>query len=121
VANIRRKFNAIHSIGVDGVCFNDISSVKGAIVNFYNELYHEDYPRRPFLGGLSYDFISHDDACDLLKEFSEEEVWKAISDLGKERKLRPLISQYPFLPTLLENCQGGCYGFIFGVAPHRHF
>ena len=29
--------------------------------------------------------ISDDDACDLLKEFSEEEVWKAINDLGKRK------------------------------------
>jgi len=34
VANIRRKFNAVQSICVDGVCFDDISSVNGAIVNF---------------------------------------------------------------------------------------
>ena len=56
------------------VCFDDISSMKGVIVNFYNELYRKDHPRRPFLKGLSYDSISDDDACDLLKEFSEEEV-----------------------------------------------
>jgi len=35
-----------------------------------------------FLEGLIYDFISDDDAYDLLREFSEEEVWKAINDLG---------------------------------------
>ena len=32
--------------------------------------------------------ISDDDACDLLREFSEEEVWKAINDLGKEKAPR---------------------------------
>ena len=59
---------------MDGVSFNGCSSVKEAIVNFYKTLYEEDHPRRPFLEGLIYDSISDDDACDLLKEFSEEEV-----------------------------------------------
>jgi len=59
---------------VDGVCLDDVSSMKGAIVNFYSELYREDQPRRPFFEGLSYDTISDEDASDLLKEFWEEEV-----------------------------------------------
>ena len=74
VANIGRKFGTIHSICVDGVSFNDNSSAKGVIFNFYNKLYHEDHPRKPFIEGIVYDSISDDDACDLLKKFSEEEV-----------------------------------------------
>ena len=38
---------------------------------------------------LSYDTISDEDASNLLKEFSEEEVWKAISNLGKEKAPAP--------------------------------
>jgi len=59
--------------------------MKEAIANFYKKLYEEDHPTRPFLEGLVYDSISEDDACDLLREFSKEEVWKAINDLGKEK------------------------------------
>jgi len=58
VANNRRKFNAIHIICVDGACFNDTSSMKGAIINFYEKLYREDNAGRPFLKGISYDSIS---------------------------------------------------------------
>jgi len=36
-----------------------------------------------------YDSISDDDACDLLNEFSEEEVWKAINNFGKEKAPGP--------------------------------
>ena len=42
VANFRRKFNVLQSICVNGVCLDDVSSMKGAIVNFYNVLYRED-------------------------------------------------------------------------------
>ena len=89
VANNRRKFNTIHSICVDGASFDENSSVKEAVVNFYKKLYEEDYPSRPFLEGLVYDSISENDACDLLREFSKEEVWKAINDLSKEKAPGP--------------------------------
>jgi len=89
VANNRRKFNTIHSICVDGVSFDDSSSMKEAIVYFYKKLYEEYHPRRPFLEELVYDSISDDDACVLLREFSEEEVWKPINDLGKEKVSGP--------------------------------
>ena len=84
MANNRRKLNAIHSIYVEGAFFSDTSSVKGAIVNFYDKLYHEHHPGRPLLEGISYEPISSVDACDLVNEFSEE-VWNAINDLGKEK------------------------------------
>jgi len=59
---------------VDGVSFDTSSSVKEAIVNFLKKLYEEDHPRRPLLEGIVYNSISNDDAWDLLREFSEEEV-----------------------------------------------
>ena len=87
MANFRRKFNAIRSICVDGECLDDPPLIKGAIVNFYTNLLHEDLPRRPFFEGLSFDTISDEDA--FLMDFSEEEVWKTISNLGKEKAPGP--------------------------------
>jgi len=89
VANCRRKFNAIESIEVEGDLHVDDSSIKGAIVQFYEKLYHENFSSRPFLEEISYSSISLEDAGKLKKEFSEEEVWKAINDLGKEKALGP--------------------------------
>jgi len=40
----------------------DDSSVKSAIVHFYEELYHENFPSRPFLEGISYSTINLEDA-----------------------------------------------------------
>jgi len=88
VANRRRKFNTICNIKVDGECFVD-APMKNAIVQFYDHLYHEDHPVRPFLGGIAFNAISLEDARDLVKDFTEDEVWKAITDLGKEKALGP--------------------------------
>jgi len=83
VANSRRKFNAINNIEVKGELHVDDSSVKGAIVHFYEKLYHENFPSRPFLEGISYSSISLEDAMELETDVSKEQVWKAINNLGK--------------------------------------
>ena len=70
---------------MEGAFFSDTFSVEGAIANLYGKLYREDHPGRPLLEGISYESISSPDACDLVKEFLEEEVWNAINDLGKEK------------------------------------
>ena len=94
---------------MEGAFFSDTFSVEGAIANLYGKLYREDHPGRPLLEGISYESISSPDACDLVKEFLEEEVWNAINDLGKEK--RPMASILLFL-TLLEYCQRGDYWVI---------
>ena len=82
---MRRRFNAIDKIVVEGELHGDASSAKDAIVLFYEKLYHEDASSRPFLEGISYNSIDEEDALELVKEFSEEEVWKAINELGKDK------------------------------------
>ena len=116
LANFRRKFNAIQSICVDGVCVDDVSLMKGAIVNFYSELCREDLPGRPFFKGLSYDTILDGDASDLLKEFSEEEVWKAIINLGKEKAPGP----DGFNITFFQHCWSTVKGEIMGLFSEFH-
>ena len=89
VASMRRRFNAIKKIVVEGELHGYASSMKGAIVQFYEKLYHEDVSSRPFLEGISYGSIDLEDAWELEKEFPEDEIWKAINDLGKEKAPRP--------------------------------
>jgi len=85
VANRRRKFNAIHKIKVDGELYNDAALVNDAIVHFYENLHHEDQPSRIFLDGIAFASITLDDASDLENDFTEDEVWNAIAELGKEK------------------------------------
>jgi len=59
---------------VNGQVYGEESMVKNAIVHFYENLLHDDHQQRPFIDGISYDTISMEDALELEKEFSEEEV-----------------------------------------------
>jgi len=56
-----------------------------AIVHFYENLYHEDHPSRIFLDGIAFASISLDDARALENDFTEAEVWNAITELGNEK------------------------------------
>ena len=79
---MRRRYNAIDKIVVEGERYDDVSSVMDAIVHFYKKLYQEDIP-------CSYNYIDKEDASELVKEFSDEEIWKAINDLGKDKAPGP--------------------------------
>ena len=65
VANNKRKFNTIWTIKVNGQIYGEESSMKNAIVHFYENLLHDDHPQRPLLDGMFYDTISMEDAFDL--------------------------------------------------------
>jgi len=112
VANSRRKFNAIKSIEVEGDLHVDDSSVKGAIVKFYEKLYHENFSCRPFLEGISCSSISLEDAGELKKEFSKEEVQKAINVLGKEKAPGPNGINIAFFKHCWDIVKGNVMGFF---------
>jgi len=111
VANNRRKFNAIENIVVEGELHVDDSSMKDAIVHFYEQLYHENFPSRPFLEGISYSTINLEDVWELEKEFSKAEVLKAINNLSKEKAPGRMVSMLLF-SALLGHCRWRNYGLI---------
>jgi len=90
-ATNRRKFNVIHKIKVDDEPLVHVAVEKNAIAHFYGNLYHEDPPSRPFLDG-AFASISHDDARDLEKDFTENEVQNAITDLRNEKARGQMVS-----------------------------
>ena len=69
---------------MDGELYVDDASVNNVIVHFYENLYHEDQPSRIFLDGIAFSSISFDDARDLENDFTEDEVWNAITELQRE-------------------------------------
>jgi len=49
---------------------------------------------------------------ELEKEFFEEEVWRAINELGKEKAPVPDGFNIAFFSALLGHCEGRSYGLI---------
>ena len=66
----------------------DVMMVKNAIVHLYENLYCENKPSRLFVDGIAFGSIILDVAKDVEKDFTEDEVWNAITKLGNEKALR---------------------------------
>jgi len=101
---------------VDGECLDDAHSIKGAVVSYFTELFHEDLPRRPFFEGLSYDTILDEDASNLLMDFSEDEVWQAITNLGEEKAPGP----DGFNIAFFQHCWDIVKGEVMGLFSEFH-
>ena len=92
VANSRRKFNAIESIEVEGELHVKDCSVKGAIVQFYEKLYHENSSSRPFLEGISYSSISLVEVGSWKKSFPRKKSRRPSNNCSKEQLLGRMVS-----------------------------
>ena len=86
--------------------------MKNAIVQFYENLLHDEHQQRPLIGGISYDTISTEDALELEKEFSEEEVRSAINELGKEKAPDPDGFSIAFFQSCWEVVKGDMMGLF---------
>ena len=74
LANSHRRTNHIRSIVVDGVLYEDGSTVKAQVAQFYQNLYKEPDIWHPTMDELDFDCIGEDERSALEREFSKEEV-----------------------------------------------
>ncbi|CAN1136827.1 LINE-1 reverse transcriptase homolog, partial [Linum perenne] len=78
VANFNRKRNFIPSLTVHGVVHESEVSLDAVMVDFYSNLYSEGEVNRPFPLNVGFNTINQDCLKDLIKPFSELEVWDVI-------------------------------------------
>jgi len=62
--------------------------------------------------GISYYSIGEEEASELVEEFSEEEVWKAINDLGKDKAPGPDGFNISFFPHCWSVVKRDIMGFF---------
>ena len=97
---------------MNGQVNGEESLTKNAIVHFYENVLHDDHHMRPLLDGIFYDTISMEDALDLDKDFSEEEVRSAINDLSKEKTPGPDGFNIAFFQRCWEVVTGDMMGLF---------
>jgi len=84
-----KKFNTISSIEVDGICLDSLPEMKSAIWGFYKTLYIKAENWRPLTDGLSLSQIRVVDRDSIELPFTEEEVFKALSECCGDKALGP--------------------------------
>ena len=86
MANARRRGNFISSLIVRGVWLDKEEELKEGIGSYFKSLFEESLVRRPVVESGLFRTLDSLDNETLEGSFSEEEVSKALSDLGGDKK-----------------------------------
>ena len=89
IANSHRRHNTIERIAVNGEVFTDPADINLKIVEFYQNLFSETGGQRPLLDNLPFSGIDEADRANLDSQFSEEEVFGAVSSMCGDKAPRP--------------------------------
>ena len=87
MANAHNRRNWLSKLKVNGCWYTEENDLKNSMVGAFQKLYSEEGVWRPCIDGLSYMRLARSEAEGLEIPFSEEEVFVALSNLGKDKAL----------------------------------
>jgi len=105
-ANLRRKFNFMSEVVVDGTRFETAENIKSSVHGFYKELFSETEPWRPKVDGLSLPSLTNEAKEDLEVLFSEEEITRALFDCCGDKAPGPDGMTMAFLQANWDTVRG---------------
>ena len=88
-ANAHRRRNYIKSIGINGRKLEKEEEIKVGLVEAFQNLFLDPGGWSPSLPDLEINEISSEDSARLEENFSEEEIWNAISGLNSDKAPGP--------------------------------
>ncbi|KAK3205584.1 hypothetical protein Dsin_019630 [Dipteronia sinensis] len=80
MSNVRRKANFLGDLFISGSFCKGPAQVREGVLSFFSGHFKKKVSCRPNWGGLQVSLISMEERLKLEVEFSEDEVWKAVSD-----------------------------------------
>ncbi|XP_048491257.1 uncharacterized protein LOC125492645 [Beta vulgaris subsp. vulgaris] len=89
VASNKRRKNTIGSIDTDGETMNDPSRIKSEAVNFFKNIFRDNFASRPVFEDLQFNQLSHEQATSLTQPFSNEEIDAAVASCDSNKAPRP--------------------------------
>ena len=89
MANAHSRRNWLSKLKVDGCWHLEENNLKNSVVGAFQKLYLEEEGWRPSIEGLSLMGLNRSEAKGLEIPFSEEEVFAALSYLGKDKAPSP--------------------------------
>jgi len=87
--NLRRKFNFMSGVVIEGNRYRMIENMKNSIHSLYKELFSETEPWRLKLDGLSLPFLSTSAKEVLEMQFDEQKVTRALHGCCGDKTPRP--------------------------------
>ena len=89
MANAHRRRNCLGKISINGKMMEKEVEIKVGLIEAFKNILSAPSEWRPSLPDLSFDEIIIEDATKLEEDFSEEEIWTAISGLNGEKAPGP--------------------------------
>ena len=89
MANAHRRRNCLGKISINGKMLEKEAEIKVGLIEAFKNLFSAPSEWRPSLPDLSFDEIGLENATKLEKDFSEEEIWTAISGLNGDKAPGP--------------------------------
>ena len=89
IANAHSKRNWLSKLKVNGCWHSEENNLKNSVVGAFQKLYSEEEGWRPSIDRLSFMGLDNSEVEGLENPFPEEEVFAALTDLGKDKALGP--------------------------------
>ena len=89
MANAYRRRNCLGKISINGKMLEKEAEIKVGLIEAFKNLFSAPLEWRPSLPDLSFDEIGLENATKLEEDFSEEEIWTAISGLNGDKAPGP--------------------------------
>ena len=87
MANTHNRRNWLSKVKVNGCWYTEENDLKDSVVGAFHNLYSEEGEWFPYIDGLSFMELDSNEVERLSFLFSEEEVFAAVLDLGKDKAL----------------------------------
>ena len=85
MTNAHSRRNWLSKLKVNGCWHSAENNLKNSVVGAFQELYQEEKGWRPSIDGIFFMRLDNSEAEGLENPFSEEEVFAALTDLGKDK------------------------------------
>ena len=89
IANSNRRRNFMEKLEVGDTVFSSDSDIRDQAVQFYESLYMEKEPWRPFVDDLPFSVIGDVDRNLLVSRFEKEEILQVVKDLQGDKSPGP--------------------------------
>lgn len=112
--NAHRRRNRLPKVKVNDGWHTEENEIKASVVRAFHNLFSEEGGWRPSIDGLTFEDLDSHKAKKLELPFSEEVVFAALFDLGKDKALGPNGHTMAFLAFQLGVCEGRGVEFFLG-------
>ena len=112
IANSNRRRNLMEKLEVGDFVFSSDSDIRKQAVQFYESLYTEKEPWRPFVDDLQFSEIGDVDRNMLSSRFEKEEIFQVVKDLQGDKSPGPDGFTMPFFQKCWHVIESDILGFF---------